>query len=112
VPYLGLEWTLAAGAKVTSKEKKERCAKVTGEVVYIVTSHLNEYFAGRWTPPVWAPSKQIEHCVRCHGPDDMAHSKDGMNNQQGHMECLLCHGDHTKVTANDIGHFRPRGQSL
>jgi len=93
------KWTLAAGAKVTSKEKKERCAKVTGEVVYIVTSHLNEYFAGKWTPPVWTPSKQIEHCVRCHGPDDMAHSKDGMNHQQGHMECLLCHGDHTKVTA-------------
>ena len=22
--------------------------------------------------------------------------EDGMNHQQGHMECLLCHTDHTK----------------
>jgi hypothetical protein len=89
---------LAAGAEVTSKEKKERCAKVAGEVVYITTTALNEYFDGKWAPPVWEPSKDTTHCVTCHGPADMTHSKDGMNQQQGHMECLLCHGDHTKVT--------------
>jgi hypothetical protein len=93
------KWTMAAGAQLTSREKKERCAKVTGEIVYTVTLSLNEYFAGKWTPPVWKPSKQIEHCIRCHGSDDMAHSKDGMGNQQGHMECLLCHDDFTKVTS-------------
>jgi hypothetical protein len=61
---------------------------------------LNEYFTGKWTPPVWKPSKEIEHCVKCHGPDDMFQTKekDGMNHQQGHMECLMCHGDHTKAT--------------
>lgn len=88
-------WTLAAGAEVTSKEKKERCAKVAGEVVYIVTKSINEYFDGKWTPPVWKPSEQIQHCVECHGPDNMLEYKDGMNQQQGHMECLLCHSDHT-----------------
>ena len=89
-------WTLAAGAEVTSKAKKERCAKVCGEVVYTVTNAINEYFDGKWTPPVWKPSKQIEHCVQCHGPDDMWQTGEGMNHQQGHMECLLCHADHTK----------------
>ena len=89
-------WTLAAGAEVTSKAKKERCAKVCGEVVYTVTNAINEYFGGKWTPPVWKPSKQIEHCVQCHGPDDMWQTGEGMNHQQGHMECLLCHTDHTK----------------
>jgi hypothetical protein len=93
------KWTLAAGAKVTSKEKKERCAKVTGEVVYVVVDHLNKYFEGKWTPPKWTPSKEFEHCVQCHGPDDMWHSTDGMNHQQGHMDCLLCHQDHTKISA-------------
>jgi hypothetical protein len=44
------KWTMAAGAQVTSREKKERCAKVTGDVVYIVTLALNEYFAGKWMP--------------------------------------------------------------
>ena len=93
------KWTMAAGETVSSKAKKERCAKVTGEVVYIVTSALNEYFDGKWTPPAWKPSKQIEHCVQCHGPDDMWHTKESMNMQQGHMDCLLCHTDHTKMTA-------------
>ena len=89
------KWALEAGAEVTSEAKKERCAKVTGEVVYIVTLAMNEYFAGNWTPPQWEPSEQIKHCVSCHGPDDMWHTK-GRKSQQGHMECLLCHGDHTK----------------
>jgi len=32
-------------------------------------------------------------------PDDMGHSKDGMTIQQGHMECLRCHSDHSKGLA-------------
>jgi hypothetical protein len=89
------KWVLTAGEKVTSEAKKERCAKVVGEVVYTSTRALNEYFAGRWTPPVWKPSKGISHCLQCHGPEGREY-KDGMNNQQGHMECLMCHTDHTK----------------
>jgi len=95
------KWTMEAGVQVTSKEKKDRCAKVAGEVAYITTLALNEYFAGKWTPPAWKPSAATEHCIKCHGPDDMFQTKekDGMNHQQGHMECQLCHPDHTKVTA-------------
>ena len=89
------KWTLTAGTEVTSKAKIERCSKVAGEVAYIATLALNEYFAGKWTPPVWKPSKGIEHCLECHGPDNMELSTDGMYNQPGHMECLMCHGDHT-----------------
>jgi hypothetical protein len=90
------KWTLAAGAEVSSKAKKERCAKVCGEVVYTVVLAFNEYFAGRWTPPRWEPSDEIRHCIECHGPDDMTHTKPGLNHQQGHMECMMCHTDHTK----------------
>jgi hypothetical protein len=90
------KWTLAAGEQVTSEAKKERCAKVAGEGAYIATKALNEFFAGRWTPPVWKPSKEISHCLGCHGPDTRDQTLDGMNNQQGHMECLMCHTDHTK----------------
>lgn len=90
------KWTITAGAEVSSKAKKERCAKVAGEVVYTVTRALNEYVEGKWTPPAWKPSKGIEHCLQCHGPENMEQSTEGMNNQQGHMECLMCHQDHTK----------------
>jgi hypothetical protein len=90
------KWALAAGTEISSKAKKERCAKVCGEVVYTVVLAMNEYFAGRWTPPRWEPSDGIRHCVECHGPDDMWHTKPSLNHQQGHMECLICHPDHTK----------------
>ncbi len=90
------KWTLAAGAEVTSKAKKERCAKVCGEVVYTVVLAMNEYFAGRWTPPRWEPSEGIRHCLKCHGQDDMWPNAPSLNHQQGHMECLMCHTDHTK----------------
>jgi len=90
------KWTLTAGADVKSAEKIERCAKVAGEVVYTVTTALNEYFAGNWTPPKWQPSEEIRHCIMCHSPDTMGQTIDGMNNQQGHMECLMCHDDHMR----------------
>lgn len=44
----------------------------------------------------WTPSENIAHCVQCHGPETFPDSTDGMNQQQGHMECLLCYMDHTK----------------
>ena len=69
---------------------------MAGEVVYTVVHYLNEYFEGRWKPAKWEPSKKIEHCIECHGPEDFPKYGDGMNHQAGHMECLLCHADHTK----------------
>lgn len=98
------KWTLAAGTNVSGKEKKERCAKVTGEVIYIIVKYLNKYFAGTWTPSKWEHSKEISHCLGCHGPDDAWHTLDGNNNQQGHMECLYCHTDHTDLDACEDCH--------
>jgi len=90
------KWTAAAGAEVNSKQKYERCAKVAGEVVYTVVHHLNEYFEGRWKPAKVEPSAEIAHCIECHGPEAYGKYSDNMNQQQGHMECLLCHKDHVK----------------
>jgi hypothetical protein len=90
------KWTMTAGVEVTSKEKYERCAKVAGEVVYTVTHYLNEYFDGKWKPTKWTPSEQTAYCISCHGPEAYPDYSSGMNHQQGHMECLLCHKDHTK----------------
>jgi hypothetical protein len=90
------KWAMAAGEEISSKAKKERCAKVVGETVYTVVLAMNEYFDGNWTPPRWEPSEATRHCVECHGPDDMWHNQATMNHQQGHMECLMCHTDHTK----------------
>ena len=98
VVLTGAGKVFCAGADIKSAEKIERCAKVAGEVVYTVTTALNEYFAGDWTPPKWKPSEEIQHCIGCHSPDSMGHSG-GRNTQQGHMECLMCHDDHMKAGA-------------
>jgi hypothetical protein len=89
------KWAMAAKEDISSEAKKERCAKVAGEVVYIVTQHLNEFFEGKWTPAVWTPSTETAHCSRCHGPDTPTQEAKRWN-QQGHMDCLMCHDDHTK----------------
>ena len=92
------KWAVAAGATIKSDAKIERCAKVAGEVAYTVTLALNEYFDGKWKPPVWKPAKEIWHCVGCHGPDAALAPQKAMKwNQQGHMECVMCHADHTKA---------------
>jgi hypothetical protein len=49
----------------------------------------------RWKPAKWEPSKAITSCIECHSPEEFPNYKDGMNHQQGHMECLPCHVDHT-----------------
>ena len=86
-------WATAAEEEVTSDAKKERCAKVSGEVVYTVVDRLNEHFAGRWDPPAWQPAEGYAKCVKCHGPNNALHPKTPMNEQQGHMDCLMCHVD-------------------
>ena len=39
-------WTLCAGAPATSRQKKERCAKVASEVVFTIVCGLNDHFEG------------------------------------------------------------------
>jgi hypothetical protein len=89
------KWVHEAGAEIQSDEKYERCAKVAGEVAYTVTLALNEFFADKWLAPAWDPSDETKHCIKCHGPSG-ATQKARRWNQQGHMECLICHEDHTK----------------
>jgi len=43
--------------------------------------------------PAAKPPKHTEHSLPCHCPDHMEQSTVGMNNQQGHMERLMCHAD-------------------
>jgi hypothetical protein len=90
------KWTVAAGVTIKSEAKIERCAKVAGEVAHTVTLALNDYFDGKWTPPAWKPAAASEHCVSCHGPNVPPQTAMRWN-QQGHMDCLMCHGDHTKT---------------
>jgi len=87
-------WVMVAGEGIKTDAKIERCSKVVGEVTYTVVEALNRFFAGEWTPAAWEPSEDIAHCVKCHGPAGRTYEARKWN-QQGHMECLMCHDDHT-----------------
>lgn len=83
-------WTTAAGTNISSKERKDRCAKVAGEVAYMTVAMLNDYADKKYKSATPAVSAETGHCLSCHGTAAAEHT------QQGRMACGLCHEDHTK----------------
>jgi hypothetical protein len=82
-------WTKAAGTKIGTDERKDRCAKVAGEVAYQTVVRLNAYADGKFAASAPGVSEETAHCLSCHGPN-------GEHNQMGRMVCSSCHTDHTK----------------
>lgn len=77
-------WTMAADTEISTKERKDRCAKVAGKVAMQTVMMLNDYADKKFTPVAPAPSENTATCLECHGSE-------GDNNQQGKMNCNLCH---------------------
>jgi len=77
-------------ARVNEPEKAERCAKVTGDTAAHMAQLLNDNLESSFAVTYAAP-EAMAHCMSCHqGKDSM------LDNQQGKMNCLSCHDDHTK----------------
>ena len=77
-------WVMAAGSLIGSKERKDRCAKVAGRVAMQTVMMLNGYTEGKFVAAAPAVSEHTASCLECHGPD-------AEDNQQGRMNCSLCH---------------------
>ncbi|MHB1126988.1 MAG: C-GCAxxG-C-C family (seleno)protein [Bacillota bacterium] len=78
-------WCDAAGAKVNGDEKKDRCAKVTGDTAAKSVEILNAQMAGSFVA-VFKASEEFSHCMSCHtGANSM------LDNEQGKMNCISCH---------------------
>lgn len=77
-------WTMAAKTEIDTYERKDRCAKVAGRVAMQTVLMLNAYADKKWAPMAPALSKETASCLECHGPEED-------NNQQGKMNCGLCH---------------------
>lgn len=80
-------WCDAAKAKVNSDEKKDRCAKLTGDVAAYVAEMLNETLAKNPVAKI-AASADYSSCLGCH-----AGATSMLDNEQGKMNCLPCHDD-------------------
>lgn len=85
------EWCIAAKFKAGSLERKERCARVTGDVAAYAVELLNKEIAGQFEP-IYVPPASIAACMSCHGSGFI-------DNVKAKMECVRCHGDPHAATA-------------
>ncbi len=79
------QWCMVAGKKVSDIERKERCARLTGDIAAKTAEVLNAHFASTFTSTFTDPASNAV-CMGCHG-GAMA------NNVMTHMECAPCHTD-------------------
>ncbi|MDI6871782.1 MAG: C-GCAxxG-C-C family protein [Bacillota bacterium] len=80
-------WCAASGFKEGSTERKDRCAKLTGDVAAKAVELLNAYFDGKFVEQ-FKPSEGTAACMGCHvGP------KSALENTLTKMDCTPCHGD-------------------
>lgn len=87
-------WANKAGVSASSPEKMDRCAKVSGDTAAKVVEMLNEYWArgGKLDfIAAWEPKAEFAHCAGCHTLNNAS-----PKTQQGKMNCITCHDDHTK----------------
>lgn len=85
------EWCNATKFKVGDVERKERCARLTGDVAAYAVELLNKEIAGQFTP-IYVPPASIAGCMACHGSAFIS-------NVNAKMECMQCHGDPHATTA-------------
>lgn len=83
-------WTEAADVRVGTDERKDRCAKLTGDTAAKVAELLNKALEGQYAA-TFKPSAEYITCMGCHQGADST-----LDNEQGKMNCVTCHEDHTK----------------
>jgi hypothetical protein len=77
-------WCKTAGFKVDSKERKERCRRLTADVAQKVATSLNEIFSNTYLSNT-QPDETVNTCVTCHG------SEGKVSNTAVKMSCNSCH---------------------
>lgn len=81
-------WCDASGKKVSTPDRLDRCAKVTGDVAAYTAEMLNKYMEGSFTA-AFKPGAEYASCISCHNGKTSA-----LDNEQGKMNCVECHDDH------------------
>ena len=76
------EWCKTAKVTEGSTERKERCARLTGDVAAYAAKILNDKLASTFVP-LFASPAIIAECKGCHS-----------STITSKMECTQCHGDH------------------
>jgi hypothetical protein len=84
------EWCKASGFASGSKERAERCGRLTGDVAAKAVELLNANFNGTFAP-VFKFSEETQGCMACHTKGENYNMGQFT---QGKMECTSCHEPH------------------
>ncbi|MCX7775905.1 MAG: C-GCAxxG-C-C family protein [Rectinemataceae bacterium] len=76
------KWIAKSGFLLPSPERKERCARLTGDVAAKAVELLNAWKAGKFVA-TFKVDDQTAGCLSCHAED-----------QEGKMACVSCHEPH------------------
>jgi hypothetical protein len=85
------EWCKAANYTQDALQRKERCARVTGDVAAFAAQILNDELVGNFVPH-YVPPATIAGCMSCHGVGTL-------NKVAAKMECTQCHGTNPHGTS-------------
>jgi len=77
------KWCDSSGYKAGSLERKERCARLTGDVAAYAVKLLNDWFANQFQQQYQTPST-VTACMTCHGSSQR-------DDVKAVMECTQCH---------------------
>ena len=77
-------WCKDSGFKVDSKERKERCRRLTGDVAGKITGALNTIHANQYIANTQS-NETVNNCLACHGKEGK------VNNSSVMMDCNSCH---------------------
>ncbi len=85
-------WCLASGYPSGSKERSERCGRLTGDVAAMFVELMNAYVDGKLnTVATVTFSKQTSECRQCHSKKKTGFEKGHFS--RGKMNCVSCHRD-------------------
>ena len=86
------QWCTIAKKKVGDTERKERCARLAGDIAAKTAELLNAKFAKTFVP-TFVTDPKVAQCQSCHGTALF-------NDVNTQMNCVQCHGnEHNTITA-------------
>jgi hypothetical protein len=80
------KWCEASGVDVADTKRKERCARVSGDVAAKAAELLNAHYGAGFTA-AYVPPETIAACMACHSSEGVK------KNVASKSECEQCHGD-------------------
>jgi len=90
------QWCIASGVDVHDPKRKERCARLTGDIAAKAAELLNDHFGSGFTAG-YIPPASIATCMVCHSAEG------AQKDVASKSDCEQCHGDNTKAHSA-VGH--------